>query len=171
MDGAASTSSAPWCKALHAADIEVVLDVVYNHTSEVGASGPTYCYRGIDNGTYYLLGSDGAYRNDAGTGNVLRTSHPAVRRLVADSLRFWTREMHVDGFRFDLASVFTRGDDGSISHRSPPILSEISRIRISSSGRLIAEPWDLGTYQLGRAFPGTTGPSGTGVFETRCARS
>src|SRR5262249_15613208 len=72
-------------KAFHSADIEVVLDVVFNHTSELGASGATYCYRGIDNSTYYLLGANGSYINDAGTGNVLRTAHPAVRRLVADS--------------------------------------------------------------------------------------
>src|SRR5579862_6971231 len=112
-------------KALHAAGIEVVLDVVYNHTSEVGADGPTYCYRGLDNGTYYLLQSDGQYQNDAGTGNVLRTAHPAVRKLIADSLRFWTKDMHVDGFRFDLAAVFTRADDGSVYMTDPPILAEI----------------------------------------------
>jgi isoamylase len=151
-------------KALHEAGIEVVLDVVYNHTSEVGASGPTYCYRGIDNGTYYLLGPGGSYRDDAGTGNVLRTVHPTVRRLITDSLRFWTTEMHVDGFRFDLASVFTRIDDGSISADEPPILSEISGNPDFAHRRLIAEPWDLGTYQLGRAFPGNTWAQWNGRF-------
>jgi isoamylase len=151
-------------KALHAAGIEVVLDVVYNHTSEVGASGPTYCYRGIDNSTYYLLGEGGSYRNDAGTGNVLRTAHPAVRQLITDSLRFWAVEMHVDGFRFDLASVFTRTDDGSISAEEPPILSEISGDPDFAHTRLIAEPWDLNTYQLGRAFPGKTWAQWNGRF-------
>ena len=151
-------------KALHAAGIEVVLDVVFNHTSEVGASGPTYCYRGLDNSTYYLLGSSGSYRDDAGTGNVLRTSHPAVRRLITDSLRFWTKETHVDGFRFDLASVFTRTDDGSISADEPAILSEISGDPDFSGCRLIAEPWDLGVYQLGRAFPGNTWAQWNGQF-------
>jgi glycogen operon protein len=143
-------------KALHAAGIEVVLDVVYNHTSESGASGPTYCYRGLDNSTYYLLNLDGSYRNDAGTGNVLRSSHPAVRRLITDSLRFWTTEMHVDGFRFDLASVFTRLDDGSISPVEPPIISAIGGDPDFAASRLIAEPWDVNVYQLGRAFPGNT---------------
>jgi glycogen operon protein len=151
-------------KALHAAGIEVVLDVVYNHTSETGAGGPTYCYRGIDNGTYYLLGPDGTYRDLAGTGNVLRTSHPAVRRLITDSLRFWRTEMHVDGFRFDLASVFTRTDDGSISAEEPPILSEISGDPDFADSRLIGEPWDLDTYQLGRAFPGQTWAQWNGQF-------
>jgi isoamylase len=151
-------------KALHEADIEVVLDVVYNHTSEVGAGGPTYCYRGIDNGTYYLLGPNGSYRDDAGTGNVMRTSHPAVRRLITDSLGFWTTELHVDGFRFDLASVFTRTDDGSIASDEPPILSEIGGDRDFACTRLIAEPWDLGTYQLGRAFPGNTWAQWNGRF-------
>ena len=143
-------------KALHAAGIEVVLDVVYNHTSEADLSGPTYCYRGIDNSTYYLLAPDGSYRNDAGTGNVLRTVHPAVRRLITDSLRFWTTEMHVDGFRFDLASVFTRIDDGSISAAEPPIIAEIGGDPDFAASRLIAEPWDVNVYQLGRAFPGST---------------
>jgi isoamylase len=151
-------------KALHAAGIEVVLDVVYNHTSEAGAAGPTYCYRGLDNSTYYLLGPDGSYRDFAGTGNVLRTSHPAVRRLIADSLRFWRKEMRVDGFRFDLASVFTRTDNGSISADEPPILSEISAYPAFAGSRLIAEPWDLETYQLGRSFPGQTWAQWNGRF-------
>jgi glycogen operon protein len=151
-------------KALHAADIEVVLDVVYNHTSEVGAAGPTYSYRGIDNSTYYLLGPGGSYRDDAGTGNVMRTSHPAVRRLITDSLRFWSGELHVDGFRFDLASVFTRTDAGTIAADEPPILSEIGDDPVFGSGRLVAEPWDVNTYQLGRAFPGITWAQWNGRF-------
>jgi glycogen operon protein len=163
--GAARADEFPtMVKALHEAGIEVILDVVYNHTSELGAGGPTYSYRGLDNGTYYLLGPNGAYRDDAGTGNVLRTSHPAVRRLITDSLAFWSRELHVDGFRFDLASVFTRKDDGSIDGNDPAILSEISTDPDFACGRLIAEPWDLGTYQLGRAFPGTTWAQWNGKF-------
>jgi len=143
-------------KALHAANIEVVLDVVFNHTSELGAEGSIYCYRGIDNSTYYLLGPSGEYWNDTGTGNVLRTAHPAVRRLVGDSLRYWVQEMHVDGFRFDLASIFTRNDQGVIVRDDPPIISELSSDPCFANIRLIAEPWDLGTYDLGRSFPGTT---------------
>jgi glycogen operon protein len=143
-------------KQLHAANIEVVLDVVFNHTSELGDDGPTYCYRGIDNSTYYLLGPSGEYWNDTGTGNVLRTAHPTVRRLIGDSLRHWVREMHVDGFRFDLASIFTRSDAGTIIRDDPPIISELSSDPCLTEIRLIAEPWDLGSYNLGRSFPGIT---------------
>lgn len=144
-------------KALHQAGIEVVLDVVYNHSTERGADGPTYCFRGIDNTTYYLLDKDRAvYRNDTGTGNVLHCSNATVRKMILDSMRFWVEEMHVDGFRFDLASIFTRNDDGSINLDDPAVISEISSDPVFQNVRLIAEAWDLGTYQLGRNFPGLT---------------
>jgi isoamylase len=114
-------------KALHHAGIELILDVVYNHSAEAGADGPTYCYRGICNTSYYLLDeSMTRYRNDAGTGNVLRSAHPAVRKMIFESLRFWVREMHADGFRFDLASIFSRNNDGSINLDDPPLISEIT---------------------------------------------
>ncbi len=143
-------------RALHDAGIEVVLDVVYNHTVEADEIGPTYSYRGIDNPTYYLLHDDRRrYRNDTGTGNVLHTANPAVRRLVVDSLRFWAREMRVDGFRFDLASVFTRRSDGSVDVDDPAVIAGIGSDPDLADLRLIAEPWDLGSYQLGRRFPGT----------------
>jgi glycogen operon protein len=142
-------------KALHQAGIEVILDVVYNHTTEAGAEGPTYSYRGICNSSYYLLDeSMTRYRNDTGTGNVLRSAHPIVRRMIIDSLRFWTDEMHVDGFRFDLASIFSRNNDGSINLEDPPIVSEISGEDGSGRVRHIAEAWDLASYELGRGFPG-----------------
>jgi glycogen operon protein len=142
-------------RALHAAGIEVVLDVVYNHTAEADEVGPTYSYRGIDNSTYYLLQEDRSrYRNDTGTGNVLHTANMAVRKLVVDSMRFWAREMHVDGFRFDLASIFTRRSDGAIDLDDPPIISAIDADPDFRNLRLIAEAWDLGSYQLGRRFPG-----------------
>jgi isoamylase len=142
-------------KALHAAGIEVVLDVVYNHTVEQDEIGPTYSYRGIDNTTYYLLQEDRSrYRNDTGTGNVLHTSNMAVRKMVVDSMRFWAREMHVDGFRFDLASIFTRRSDGSIDLDDPPMISAIDADPDFKNLRLIAEAWDLASYQLGRRFPG-----------------
>ncbi len=142
-------------KALHAAGIEVILDVVYNHTTEAGPSGPVYSYRGIDNGTYYLLKDNlHEYRNDTGTGNVLRTSHPTVRKLVLDSLRYWVREAHIDGFRFDLASIFMRREDGSLDVEDPPIIAEISGDPEFEGVRLIAEAWDPASYQLGRSFPG-----------------
>ena len=144
-------------KALHEADIEVILDVVFNHTAEGDERGPTYSYRGIDNSSYYLLEADGhRYRNDSGTGNVLNTAQPAVRKLVLDSLRYWATEMHVDGFRFDLASIFTRNADGSLNLDDPPIIAEITSDPALTHRRLIAEAWDPAVYELGRNFPGIT---------------
>jgi isoamylase len=152
-------------KALHAAGIEVILDVVYNHTTEKDASGPTYCYRGIDNSTYYLLRSDmHVYNDDTGTGNVMRAAHPQTRKLVLDSLRYWVQEMHIDGFRFDLASIFTRNDDGSINLTNPPIISDITSDPVLASVRLIGEVWDVASYQLGRAFPGIDWAQWNGKF-------
>jgi isoamylase len=142
-------------RALHAAGIEVVLDVVYNHTVEGDEIGPTYSYRGIDNPTYYLLQDDRSrYRNDTGTGNVLHTASMAVRKMVVDSMRVWAREMHVDGFRFDLASIFTRRTDGSLDLDDPPMVWAIDADPEFKDMRLIAEAWDLGSYLLGRLFPG-----------------
>jgi isoamylase len=142
-------------RALHGAGIEVVLDVVYNHTVESDEVGPTYSYRGIDNSTYYLLEPDRSrYRNDSGTGNVLHTANLAVRKLVVDSMRYWAREFHVDGFRFDLASIFTRRTDGSIDLDDPPMIATIDGDPDFQHTRLIAEAWDLQSYQLGRRFPG-----------------
>ena len=151
-------------QALHAAGIEVVLDVVYNHTTELDETGPTYSLRGIDNQTYYLLEQGGRYRNDTGCGNVLHTASPAVRKLVVDSLRYWRREMHVDGFRFDLASIFTRNSDGSINLEDPPVISEIGGDPEFEGARLIAEAWDLGSYLLGSSYPGDTWLQWNGQF-------
>jgi glycogen operon protein len=147
-------------EALHKAGIEVILDAVYNHTTEGGCKGPTYCYRGIDNSTYYALDPKDmcTYINHSGCENDLRTSHPVVRQLVIDSLRYWVRETNVDGFRFDLASVFAFADDGSLNLKDPPIISEITNDPDLMNVRLIAEPWaaDGSAYILGRAFPGKT---------------
>jgi glycogen operon protein len=152
-------------KALHAAGIEVILDVVFNHTAEGDEDGPTYSYRGIDNSSYYLLEADGRrYRNDAGTGNVLNTAQPAMRKLVLDSLRYWATEMHIDGFRFDLASIFTRNADGSLNLDDPPIIGEITSDPALMHRRLIAEAWDPAVYQLGRNFPGITWLQWNGRF-------
>ena len=152
-------------KALHQADIEVILDVVFNHTAEGDASGPMLSFRGIDNSTYYALTPDlRSYLDLTGTGNTLRTAHPAVRQLIADSLRYWVKEMHVDGFRFDLAAVFSRRDDGSLDLDAPPILAELGADPDLRDVRLIAEPWDLGAYELGRAFPAVTWLQWNGRF-------
>ena len=152
-------------KALHRAGIEVILDVVYNHTTEDGPDGPTYSFRGICNSSYYLLDESMThYRDDTGTGNVLRSAHPTVRKLILDSLRFWVREMHVDGFRFDLASIFSRNSDGSINLEHPPIISEITSDEDFGAVRHIAEAWDPASYELGRSFPGKSWCQWNGGF-------
>jgi glycogen operon protein len=143
--------------ALHAAGIEVLLDVVYNHTAEGDERGPTYSFRGIDNSTYYALQPNdlSRYANYSGTGNDLRAEHPAARCLVTNSLRYWRLSTGVDGFRFDLASIFARNEDGSFNTEDPPIIEEISGVSELADVRLIAEPWDAGGgYLMGRAFPG-----------------
>ncbi len=144
-------------RALHDAEIEVILDVVFNHTAEGDADDPIYSYKGIDNSLYYLRSNDPSepYANFSGCGNTLDVSSVFVRNLIIESLRYWREEMHVDGFRFDLASVFTRCSDGSIDSRRPPIFAQIRSAGDLAKVRLIAEPWDAGgAYQLGRAFPG-----------------
>jgi isoamylase len=151
--------------AFHEAGIEVWLDVVYNHTSEGDAAGPTYSFRGLDNKSYYLLGpGHSGYLDPTGCGNTLRCAHPAVRRLILDSLHYWAREMHVDGFRFDLASIFTRRSDGGVDLEDPPLVAEISSFGYYADVRLVAEAWDVGSYQLGRGFPGFTWLQWNGRF-------
>jgi isoamylase len=151
--------------AFHTAGIEVWLDVVYNHTSEGNEDGPTYSFRGIDNSCYYLLTRDHRhFLNDTGCGNTLRTGHPAGRALVLESLRFWARKMGVDGFRFDLASIFSRGSNGAISSSDSPLIVEISYLARVLNVQLVAEAWDIGSYQLGRAFPGLDWSQWNGQF-------
>jgi len=142
-------------RAFHEAGIEVWLDVVYNHTSEGGADGPTHSFRGIDNHSYYLLGSDGSYVNDSGTGNTFRTGHPAGRVLVSRSLAHWADRFGVDGFRFDLASILSRAADGRLDP-DPSLVAEIGDLAGDRDLRLVAEAWDVAAYQLGRGFPGIT---------------
>ena len=137
-------------KALHRAGIEVILDVVYNHTAEGDERGPTLCFRGLENSFYYFLNKDMAtYANYSGTGNTLKANHSIVKRLILDSLRYWVSEMHVDGFRFDLASVFSRDEQGE-PMMNPPILWEIDSDPVLAGTKLIAEAWDVGgLYQVG----------------------
>ncbi len=141
---------------MHHAGLEVILDVVYNHTAEGNELGPTLSMRGIDNASYYRLMPDDKrfYINDSGTGNTLDLSHPCVLQMVTDSLRYWATEMHVDGFRFDLATILGRYHDGFderhsflVACRQDPVLRQV---------KLIAEPWDCGPggYQVGRFAPG-----------------
>ena len=143
-------------RELHKAGIEVILDVVYNHTGEGNELGPTFSLKGIDNRSYYCLtgppeAPHRSYHNYSGCGNSLRIAHPPVLRLVMDSLRYWVEEMHVDGFRFDLASVLGRGEDG-VYQRNAPFFMAVAQDPVLSRVKLIAEPWDCGTYQVGN-FP------------------
>ena len=137
-------------KALHRAGIEVILDVVFNHTAEGGQGGPTQCFRGLDNPTYYVLCDDRSqYANFTGTGNTLNANHPVVRRMIVDSLRYWVQEMHVDGFRFDLASILARDSSGAVMP-NPPVLWDIESDPALAGTKMIAEAWDAaGLYQVG----------------------
>ena len=137
-------------KALHRAGIEVILDVVFNHTAEGGHDGPTLCFRGLDNPTYYLLCEDRSrYANFTGTGNTLNANHPIIRRMIVDSLRYWVNEMHVDGFRFDLASFLARDSSGAVMS-NPPVLWDIESDPALAGTKMIAEAWDAaGLYQVG----------------------
>src|SRR5579885_3076482 len=140
-------------KTLHREGIEVLLDVVYNHTGEGNHLGPTLCFRGIDNAAYYRLESDKRYYTDfTGTGNSLNLDHPRVLQMVMDSLRYWASEMHVDGFRFDLATTLARA--GGEYRRDGLFLSAVGQDPVLSRMKLVAEPWDVGPngYQLGN-FP------------------
>jgi len=137
-------------KALHRADIGVILDVVFNHTAEGDHRGPTISFRGLENSAYYILEQDRSrYANYSGTGNTLNTNHPVVRRMILDSLRYWVEAMHVDGFRFDLASILDRDESGNLMP-SPPVLWDIDTDPVLADTKLIAEAWDAaGLYQVG----------------------
>ena len=137
-------------KALHRAGIEVILDVVFNHTAEGDERGPTQCFRGIDNPTYYILDDGGArYANYTGCGNTFNSNQPVVRRLIVDSLRYWVSEMHVDGFRFDLASILSRDPSGH-PLANPPVVWDIESDPTLAGIKLLAEAWDAaGLYQVG----------------------
>lgn len=141
-------------KALHKAGIEVILDVVYNHTGEGNEYGPTHSFKGIDNAIYYMLDEEGKYLNFSGCGNTLNCNHPLVKRLILDSLRYWVVDMHVDGFRFDLAAILGRDQEGNwVPNYS--VLAEINHDPILSNTKLIAEGWDAaGLYQVGGFPPG-----------------
>jgi len=139
-------------KDLHRNGIEVILDVVFNHTNEGDHRGPTMSFRGLDNKTYYMLTPGGFYYNFSGCGNTLNCNHPVVRNLVLDCLRYWTAEYHVDGFRFDLASILGRDQNGA-PLANPPLLESLAYDPVLARSKLIAEAWDAGgLYQVG-SFP------------------
>ncbi len=140
-------------KEIHRSGLEVILDVVYNHTGEGAQNGPTFSFRRLDESVYYMIDQAGHYQNFTGCGNTLNCNHPLVQNMILESLQYWVKEMHVDGFRFDLASILTRGEDGSVLE-DPPILKKISNDPILSKTKLIAEAWDAGgLYQVG-SYPG-----------------
>lgn len=168
-----STRRAPGCQltefrtmvqALHRAGIEVILDIVFNHTAEGNETGPTLNFRGIDNRVYYLLDEDHRfYKNYSGTGNTLNCNHPVVRDYILDCLRHWVIEMQVDGFRFDLASVLGRDGQGNLL-ANPPLLERIAEDPVLRDVKLIAEAWDAGgAYQVG-SFPGQRWSEWNGRF-------
>jgi isoamylase len=139
-------------KQLHRAGIEIILDVVFNHTAEGDERGPTISFRGLDNQTYYMLTPEGYYYNFSGTGNTMDCNQPVVRGFVLDCLRYWVSEFHVDGFRFDLASILDRASDGT-PLPNPPLLETLAADPILRDTKLIAEAWDAGgLYQVG-SFP------------------
>jgi glycogen operon protein len=157
-------------RELHKAGIEVFLDIVLNHTAEGNELGPTFCFRGIDNSIFYLLEPNNRfYKNYSGCGNTLNCNHPIMRDFIIDCLRYWVVDMHVDGFRFDLASVMGRDEKGEIM-KNPPILERIAEDPILRNTKLIAEAWDAaGAYQVG-SFPGKRWAEWNGRYrdDVRC---
>jgi isoamylase len=139
-------------KELHRNGIEVMLDVVFNHTAEGDENGPTISFRGIDNKTYYMLAPDGSYFNFSGCGNTMNCNNPIVRMMVLDCLRYWVSEYHIDGFRFDLAAILGRDQQG-VPLANPPLLEVLAYDPVLANAKLIAEAWDAGgLYQVG-SFP------------------
>lgn len=164
-EGRHATEFRDMVKALHRAGIEVILDVVYNHSDEGNHLGPTFSFKGLDNETYYLLlpWDKQYYLDFTGCGNTLNCNQPIVQKLIIESLRYWVREMHVDGFRFDLASVLARGEDGA-PLANPPLVWQIELDETLAETKVIAEAWDAaGLYQVGR-FPGDRWAEWNGRF-------
>jgi glycogen operon protein len=167
--GAAVAEFKTLVKALHNAGIEVILDVVFNHTAEGPFNGQIYSFRGLDEAAYYIINHDGSYANWSGCGNTFNCNHPVARQLIVDSLKYWAKEMHVDGFRFDLATVLCRDENGELL-KEPPVIRAIEAEPALKKVRLIAEAWDaLGGYQVG-SFPGKRFSDWNGRFRDDARR-
>lgn len=140
-------------KAFHKAGIEVILDVVFNHTAEGSREDTIFSFKGLDAGVYYMIDDDGKFMNYSGCGNTMNCNHPVVRSFILDALRYWVTEMHIDGFRFDLASIMGRDENGNVLP-NPPIIEHIAKDPVLANTKIIAEAWDAaGLYQVG-SFPG-----------------
>lgn len=141
-------------RELHKNGIEVILDVVFNHTAEGSAEGPTLSFRGLDAQAYYMIDDQGNYLNFSGCGNTVNSNHPVVIEMILQALRYWVVEMHVDGFRFDLASIMKRSENGT-PIESAPLVEAITKDPVLAHAKLIAEAWDAGgLYQVGGFYPG-----------------
>lgn len=156
-------------RELHRAGIEVILDVVFNHTAEGNGLGPTISFRALGNSVYYMLDAEtGEYLNYSGCGNTVNGNHPVVREFILDCLRYWVMEMHVDGFRFDLASIMSRGYKGEVLSQ-PPLVEQIAEDPILARSKIIAEAWDAGgLYQVGRFSPHPRWAEWNGRFRDDC---
>ena len=136
-------------RELHAAGIEVILDVVFNHTAEGNETGPTFSFKGLENRVYYMLNDDGTYKNFTGCGNTVNGNHPIVREMIFHCLRHWVHNYHIDGFRFDLASILSRNRNGELVP-NPPLVELIAEDPMLADTKIIAEAWDAaGAYQVG----------------------
>lgn len=149
--GAAVREFKQLVKALHAAGIEVILDVVFNHTGEGEKQDRTWHFRGLDEDAYYLQNEDGTYQNWTGCGNTVNANHPVTKQFIVECLKYWVLDYHIDGFRFDLATSLCRGKDGELLNR-PPLFQTLEKEPALKHTKLIAEAWDLGAYQVGH-FP------------------
>jgi isoamylase len=164
--GAADDEFRAMVQTFHNRGIEVILDVVYNHTTEEDHDGPTFNLRAIDDAAYYVRNADGTYDDDSGCGNVVRAAHPAAGTLILDSLARFA-DLGVDGFRFDLGSLLGRDLDGHVQ-RNSELIDEITAFAVARDVRLICEPWDMAAYQIGDAFPGRTWAQWNGKFRDDC---
>ncbi|MBI9020657.1 MAG: glycogen debranching enzyme [Verrucomicrobia bacterium] len=160
--GAAVAEFKTLVKALHAAKIEIILDVVFNHTAEGENTGPVYNFRTLDEKAYYMRNPDGTYMNWSGCGNTFNANHPIAKQFIVESLKYWANEMHVDGFRFDLATALCRGKDGKLRGK-PQLIKAIEAEPALKGIKLIAEAWDCNSYQVGH-FPGKRFSDWNGKF-------